>query len=216
MQQSHIISQLKIVRRYSNLILAGVTVYLICILLIVILFEYRSILNIPFLAAIITCLVFGPLLGEIFCAGENEKQSYCLAPWVIHSVIFSKSIVLIRAMIIILIPILIASIIFFRSSISEYLNAFLYFFMAIPIFLIWGNLISIKKNRYTEDSSSNILFQFLMFIISIIPYLIFKVWLQSIILCFVFCVLSFYAWYRYLLPFVVNKFRIQNYNLQTT
>lgn len=207
--------QLKVFKRYLNLFFSGIIANIVVTIFVIAIAEFRPLINIPFFILIICCFMIGPFLGEIFCGGENEKRSYCLAPWSLRSIIISKSTALVFVILIIPIPLLIINSYFFVLDISDLKNACLYLVTAIPVFLIIGNLVSIfANNKYSEDSSSNTFYQFLMFVISFLPYLIFKVWLQNIVLCLVFCVLSLTAWYIYVVPFVVNQFRKQNYNLQ--
>lgn len=176
-------------------------------------YEFRSVLNIPLVIFIINCMTLGPLLGEIFCGEEPEKRSYCLVPWCIRTIIISKSLALVLVILLVPIPMLIGSSFFFHSGFQDYVSASLFLITSIPVFLVIGNMVSVLANKQQSgDSSSNLVFHFLMLIIAFIPYLIFKIWLQSALLCLLFCALSLSGWYFYGLPVAENKFRVQYYN----
>jgi len=207
----NIIIQLKIVARYSDLFIAQGMFYSGLLMIFVSLYDFKTILDIPLLIVVIGCVGAGPFLGEIFWGGVQEKMNYCIIPSRLYTILLSKSIALIIVMFLTPIPVLIGSSLFFDINFHEYINAGLYLITSIPIFLIIGNIVSAWYPVWQPANSSRILFfQTLMVIISGIPYLIFKVWLESIFLCLVFGVLFASLWYYCVLPLMAKIFRLHH------
>lgn len=212
---THIRIQIKIFGRYTDLLFGGLMIYFSYLMIMIAFYEYKTILNMPLLIIIICTLCTGPFMGDIFCGGQSEKRIYCITTGSVRSIFICKNIALILIILVFPIPLLFSSSFYFHSSLQNYMVGGLYFITSIPVFMIVGNLVSVWINgkEELENTSRRIIFQFLMFIAAFIPYLIFQVWLQSVILCILFSMFSILGWYYYVLPIVENRFRKQNFNL---
>lgn len=205
---THTKSQLKIITRYSELLLGGIILYTSIIILFIVLYRSSTFfnLNIPLLATLFTSFLTGTLFGNIFCEKYSEILGYELRPWSLHSIILSKNFALFFLSIIYPLPIFLIFSFFAKSGMQDYINAGLYFITALPVFMLLGNRASISPRAL---SSSEIVSstQMIIAVISPIPYIICKVWLNSVVLCASFFCISLIAWYIYELPIMKENFR---------
>jgi hypothetical protein len=214
LRKYHLKSQLRILTRYTGMLKGGVMSYLgVSMFLIVLLpkadgVNLKNFLNIPLL-----CVAFGvyfstPLFGDLFCGKENERRSYRLSPWSLRYVIISKNLISIITAILFPIPLLIVSAWFYPAGLQDYLNALLFLIMSFPICMLFGNWLSVssKALQSTSGSQDTILLLFLIITLMPVPYVIFKLWLHSLILCISFFAISLNIWYYYELQFIENKF----------
>lgn len=207
-------TQLLILKRNANLLSKIIILY---VSIIVMFFAMQqdarampvlSRLNVPFLGFVFVCLGSVDFFSDLFCAGENEKRLYTIAPWNLRSNLISKNIGIIFIILTFGIPIIIFTAFLFPDTIHNYFNIGLYFFTSFPVFMILGNRISVSKKglKPRSDNSEILIPTFGTALVAQIPYAIFKLWLHSIPLCVLFSLAMLSLWYFHELPTLEKKF----------
>lgn len=205
---THTTTQLKIIIRYSNLVVGGVLSSLNIALVLVILYPKNALVqaSFPLFIVFFASLLTGGLFANLFCEKQEEVYSYVLAPWSLHSVIVSKNYALAGLSVLLTFFILFVISIFIQSSLESYVNAVLYFITSIPVYILLGNIVSVSQRALSSIKPPTLL-QWLIVAASPIPYVIFKSWLDSNLLCILFLGLAILIWYRYELPILEEKFQ---------
>jgi|GEM_PF-6668054 len=210
----HIKSQFRIMMRYTGLLKGGIMSYLgIAMILIMLLpkmnqTSLKFFFNIPLLCVASGVYFSGALFGDLFCGKKNERHYYRLSPWSLRYVIIAKNLISILIAILFPIPLLIVCAWCYPAGLKDYINAFLFLIMSFPICMLFGNWLSVssKALQSTSGSQDTIAMLFLIVTLMPFPYIIFKLWLHSLILCISFFAISLVIWYYYELQFIENKF----------
>ena len=206
---THIKSQLKIIIRYSELIIGGIFLYLSATILVVLLYRANKLSdsNIPIMCTVLTTFFTGALFGSLFCEKPNELTGYLLTPWSLRTTILSKNYATLLIAVLFPLPALVIISFFVHFDLQNYVDAVLYWVTSIPVCMLAGNVIS--TSRTTLSSTRNAMpLQFLMVSASVIPYAIFKMWLNSASLCIVFSCISIIIWIFYVLPIAEKNIRV--------
>lgn len=201
----HIQSQIKIVIRYTDLFVESILFYISAGILLVILARSYH-LNIPLLSVIFAVFSTGSLFGNLFCEKPNEIRGYLLAPWSLRSVILSKNAALIVLTTMLPLPIIITASFIVSLSVQEYLSATLFFITSVPLCMLLGNIVSISQRILESAHHAPSPFKWGIVAVSPLPYVVFKSWMNSIVLCIIFFGFSFIVWYAYQLPWLVKNF----------
>lgn len=211
----HIKTQFYILIRYMSVFFSIIATAFAIGILLSIMYEYQRLFNIPLVITIGSSFL-GPMLGDMF-SGKKEYMNYCLTPWSIRTILFSKCIVWILFMIIVPLLLIFGSSFFFESAIGEYKSAILFWVTSMPVFLILGTRISIiPRGESTADSNTSLyLLMSLTIPVAAMPYALFYVWLGSLPSCILFSIIIFLIWYVFVLPAVITNFKLQHYNLET-
>lgn len=210
----HIDIQFKMVRRYEHALLIGMISYAFFAGTISLLsqklarYHLYSSLNIPLLGVAVGCYVLGLLFSDIFHGNISEKYCYALAPWTLRKIIVTKYSTLTLIMLLYAFPIWIGGPFIIHAPFRDYLNSGIYLLTCLPVFLILGNLCSFSRTTWESPygSSNRLFLQLLMVNLSPVPYLILKLWLNSIPLCVAFFMLTVILWYYRVLPQSERKF----------
>lgn len=165
-------------------------------------------LNVPFLGFVFVCLGSVDFFSDLFCAGENEKRLYIIAPWNIRPNLISKNIGIVFIILIFGVPMIILTTFLFPDTAHNYVNIGLYFLTSLPVFMILGNRISVSKKglRPRLDNSEILAPVFGTALAAQIPYSVFKLWLHNIPICILFSILTLSFWYLHELPTLEQKF----------
>lgn len=208
----HIQYQVKIMIRYLDVTISVVLFYIILGIILVDLTRSNSI-NIPLFSVALAIFFTGGLYGRLFCEKKNEIQGYILTPWFLRSVILSKNVALFLLSAVVPLPILIAASFFVPIVAQDYIDMVLYFITSISLCLLLGNIVSVSKNVMSSARLSVSPLQWVIVAVSPVPYLIFKSWMQSWLLCVTFFCVSCFVWYFYELPWVERKFQTVFYKI---
>lgn len=203
-------AQFIIFLRYLNVLMLLASIFIVTSIFFSVINEHLLNFNLPLIITIGGSLI-GPLLCDSFIRGREENLCYSLAPWSVRTILITKSLVWIFFMVSFPIVFLTGSSIIFDSEIEEYLQAFIFMISSISVFIVLGTRISIMPRTF--DNSKVNLLMFLSMPIAAMPYIIFSMWLKSILACLLFSIILILFWYIYLLPINVNNYHRQNYNL---
>ncbi len=198
--------------RYLSMTIGVVLFYIILGVILVDLSLSYSI-NILLFSVALAVFFIGGLFGNLFCEKKNELQGYMLAPWSLRSVILSKNIALFVLSVVVPLPVLIAVSFFVPIAAQHYIDMALYFITSISVCLLLGNIVSVSKKVMTSARMGLSLFQWLIIAASPVPYLIFKSWMQSWLLCVSFFCVSCFVWYFYELPWMGRNFQTVFYKI---
>jgi len=202
----HIQVQIKIMIRYLDVTISVVLFYIILGIILVDLTRSNSI-NIPLFSVALAIFFTGGLFGRLFCEEQNEIMGYMLTPWSLRSVIVSKNVALFVLSAIVPVPLLVVASFFVPFAAQDYIDMILYFITSISVCLLLGNIVSVSKNVISSARLGVSPLQWVIVAVSPVPYLIFKSWMQSWVLCGLFFCISCFVWYYYELPWVERNFQ---------
>lgn len=208
----HIQIQLKIMIRYTDLVIGSIMLY-VGAGLVVLSFKKVYPINIPLLCIAFSVFSSGALFGRIFCETKNEIMGYMLTPWSLRAVILSKNVALFVLSAVMPLPLLVSASFFVPITAQDVIDMALYFITSLSVCLLLGNMFSVSKDVLSTDRYTFTLLQWIIVFASPIPYSIFKSWMQSWSLCVSFFFVSCFVWYFYEVPRVEKKFQTVFYKI---
>jgi hypothetical protein len=205
-----IVTNLKIINRYTSLGGLFFVSIIVCVLFGVLLGRLSWVdLNAPVLATTINFMLWSFLFENLFIGGVQEEVLHLIAPVDFNKVIFAKNVSVLIVVSLLFCCTVVFITVVFKSNFDAIADAVIYFLIGTFTALNLGNYIAV---RFKQIGASNniIIFSIIhtgLIVVASLPYLMLKVFLQSYLLCLLFTALLFCCWRFFTIPFAARMLR---------
>ncbi len=199
---------MKVLIRYNDLWVGIILTYFMGALFLgVIERSYPGIdLNVSLFWIAMVMFYSGGFFGNLFCEKKNEVIGYILLPISIQPIVIFRCLSISLLVILIAMPAIIFSASFFNISSQQLLHSFYYYMSSLSVCIVIGTLVSTTK-KVLLLSDSTVFGQWMVVAMSPIPYVIFIVWLNSVIGLILLIAMSFALWFYLLIPLLDHRAR---------
>jgi len=172
-------------------------------------------INESLLMAVLVVSITAMYSQDFFWAGQNSPMFRYFYLTDFRKMLMVKNLFLIAMTVVILIPIYVASLLFFGLPLSQVSNAFIFYWMAIFTILSLGNIFSIRNRsrRSTATGFSMLIQTGVVFICSVVPYMVVIGLFQSYLASGIFIVLTGMLWYWVSLPATERQLLLNKYQI---
>lgn len=198
--------QSKIFEKYQSIMLGISIIQLAFVLAIILLNEYVTVPNLPFIISMVSIFCFGPVYTDLFNSNDQEVILYTIMPWSLQKVIIAKNIAITIKSVFILSVSLLFAFLVVESSAHQYFEAVAYFISATMVCIFLGNKMSVrsidKKKRMTFRGFIGYSF---FLVLASLPYLLSEFIFENSWFSFVITIVVFLVWYFHELPELPGK-----------